>query len=190
MPTAQTAPVTQLLARWERGERECLEQLLPLIHDELRRIARRYMRMESPGHTLQTTALVNEAYLRLVDQTRATWQNRAQFFSIAARVMRRILVNHARRSHRQKRGGDVCLLPLNEDLAFCPAKSSMLIALDDALGELAKFDPRKAQVVELRYFGGMSVEETAEALGIHANTVIRDWDVARRWLRGEMARTS
>lgn len=188
MGTPQSAPVTQLLVRWGRGERECLDQLLPLVHGELRRIARRYMRMESPGHTLQTTALVNEAYLRLVDQTRVNWQNRAQFFSIAAHLMRRILVDHARGSHRQKRGGDLCLLQLNEDLAFNPAKSATLIALDEALTELAKFDPRKAQVVELRYFGGMTVEETAEVLSVHPNTIIRDWDVAKRWLKNEIGR--
>jgi RNA polymerase sigma factor (TIGR02999 family) len=179
--------VTRLLVRWQRGERECLNQLLPFVHNELRRIARRYMRRESPGHTLQTTALVNEAYIRLVDQTHVTWQNRSHFFGIAAHLMRRILVDHARGSHRQKRGGDFCHLPLNEELAFSPAKSATLIALDEALDELAKFDPRKAQVVELRYFGGMSVDEVAEVLGVHANTVIRDWDVAKRWLKNEMS---
>jgi RNA polymerase sigma factor (TIGR02999 family) len=188
METSPSAPVTRLLVRWQRGERECLDQLLPLVHGELRRIARRHMRRESPGHTLQTTALVNEAYIRLVDQTQVTWQNRSHFFSIAAHLMRRILVDHARGSRRQKRGGDFCHLPLNEELAFSPAKSATLIALDEALDELAKFDRRKAQVVELRYFGGMTVEEVAEVLGVHGNTVIRDWDAARLWLKRELLR--
>jgi RNA polymerase sigma factor (TIGR02999 family) len=162
---------------------------MPLVHDELHRIARRYMRMEPAGHTLQTTALVNEAYLRVVDQDQVRWQDRAHFFGIAARLMRQILVDHARAHHRHKRGGGDAPLPLDEAFVFSPAKSSELVALDDALNALGEFDARKARVVEMRFFGGMSVEETAEALGVHPNTVIRDWDIARRWLRREMART-
>ena len=180
-------PVTELLLRWRAGDQACLHQLVPLVEGELRRIAHRYMRMERPGHTLQTTALVNEAYLRLVDQAQVDWQNRAQFLGVAARLMRHILVDHARELRRGKRGGGAHMLPLDEGLVFSPAKSAALVALDDALNELAGFDPRKAQIVELRYFGGMSVEETAQALGVHPNTVIRDWSLARAWLKRELS---
>ena len=179
-------PVTELLTRWRAGDRECLNQLVPLVEGELRRIAHRYMRMERRGHTLQTTALVNEAYLKLVDQTQVDWQNRAQFLGVAARLMRHILVDHARELHRGKRGGGAPLLPLDVGLVFSTAKSAALVALDDALHELAGFDPRKAHIVELRYFGGMSVEETAEVLGVHPNTVIRDWGLAKAWLKREL----
>jgi RNA polymerase sigma factor (TIGR02999 family) len=157
-----------------------------MVEGELRRIAHRYMRVERPGHTLQTSALVNEAYLKLVDQARVDWQNRAQFLGLAAHIMRHILVDHARELSRGKRGGGTHLLPLNEGLVFSAPKSAALVALDDALNELARFAPRKAQVVELRYFGGMSVEETAEALGVHP-TVIRDWGLARAWLKRELS---
>jgi len=180
-------PVTELLLRWRAGDQACLDRLVPLVEGELRRIAHRYMRMERPGHTLQTTALVNEAYLRLVDQAQVDWQNRAQFLGVAARLMRHILVDHARELRRGKRGGGAQVLPLEEGLVFSPAKSAALVALDDALDELAGFDPRKAQIVELRYFGGMSVGETAEALGVHPNTVIRDWGLARAWLKRELS---
>ena len=179
-------PVTELLLRWRAGDNTCLDQLVPLVEGELRRIAHRYMRMERRGHTLQTTALVNEAYLRLVDQAQVDWQNRAQFLGVAARLMRHILVDHARELRRGKRGGGVRVLPLDEGLVFSPVKSAALMALDDALQELAGFDPRKAQIVELRYFGGLSVEETAEVLGVHPNTVIRDWSLARIWLKREI----
>jgi len=178
--------VTELLLRWRAGDQECLNRLLPQVEGELRRIAHRYMRMERRGHTLQTTALVNEAYLKLVDQTQVDWQNRAQFLGVAARLMRHILVDHARALCRGKRGGGAHVLPLDEGLVFSPQKSAALVALDDALNELAGFDARKAQVVELRYFGGMSVEETAETLGVHPNTVIRDWRLARIWLWREL----
>jgi len=182
----RSEPVTELLLRWGAGNQECLNELMPLVEGELRRIAHRYMRMERRGHTLQTTALVNEAYLKLVDHARVDWQNRAQFLGVAARLMRHILVDHARELCRGKRGGGAYVLPLDEGLVFSPAKSAALVALDDALNELAGFDPRKAQVVELRYFGGMSVEETAEALGVHPNTVIRDWRLAKVWLKREL----
>jgi len=178
--------VTELLLRWRAGERECLNQLIPLVEGELRRIAHHYLRRERPGHTLQTTAVVNEAYLRLVDQADVDWQNRAQFLAIAARLIRQILVDYARTSHRSKRGGGKQLLPLNEGLVLSNSKSAALVALDDALNDLAGFAPRKAQIVELRYFGGMSVEETAEALGVHPNTVQRDWSLAKGWLRREL----
>jgi RNA polymerase sigma factor (TIGR02999 family) len=181
-----TAPVTELLIRWRGGDQESLHQLLPLVESELRRIAHRYMRKERRDHTLQTTALVNEAYLKLVDQARVNWQNRAQFLGVAAQVMRHILVDHARALRQGKRGGGVAVLPLEEGLVFSPAKSAALVALDDALGELAGFDARKAQVVEMRYFGGMSVEEAAAALGVHPKTVIRDWGTAKAWLKREI----
>ena len=144
------------------------------------------MRMERQGHTLQTTALVNEAYLKLVDQAQVDWQNRAQFLGVAARMMRHILVDHARELCRGKRGGGEQVLPLDEGLIFAPAKSAALVALDDALNELAGFDPRKARIVELRCFGGMTVAEAAEALGVHPNTVIRDWGLAKAWLKHEL----
>jgi len=179
--------ITELLVRWNAGEQACLDELIALAERELRRIARRYMRRESPDHTLQTTALVNEAYLKLVDQSRATWQNRAQFFGVAAGIMRRILVDHARTAQRVKRGAGVGHLPLDE-LILTPSKSAELVALDDALEDLARIDPRKARVVELRYFGGLSVEETAEVLGVHPNTVVRDWSLAKAWLAREVKR--
>jgi RNA polymerase sigma factor (TIGR02999 family) len=146
------------------------------------------MRKEREGHTLQTTALINEAYLKLVDQSRANWQNRVHFLGVASGLMRRILVDHARGLCRNKRGGAAGHLPLDEDLVFTPAKSAALVALDDALEELARLNPRKAQVVELRDFGGLSVEEAAEALGVHPNTIIRDWSLARAWLKRELGR--
>jgi RNA polymerase sigma-70 factor (ECF subfamily) len=183
-----TAPITQLLLRWTSGEEACRDELIPLLENELRLIAHRQMRREREGHTLQTTALVNEAYLKLVDQSRASWQNRAHFLGVASGLMRRILVDHARGLRRAKRGGSAGHMPLEEDLVFSPAKSASLVALDDALEELAKVDPRKAQVVELRYFGGLSVEEAAEALHVHPNTIIRDWGLARAWLKRELAR--
>jgi RNA polymerase sigma factor (TIGR02999 family) len=179
--------ITQLLLRWNAGEQDCLNQLMALAEQELRRIASRHMRQEGLGHTLQTTALVNEAYLKLVDQSRATWKNRAQFFGVAAGLMRRILVDHARGLQRAKRGAGAAHLPLDE-LIFTPAKSASLIALDDALADLTRHDPRKARIVELRYFGGLSVEETAEVIGVHPNTVIRDWALAKAWLARQMNR--
>jgi RNA polymerase sigma-70 factor, ECF subfamily len=181
-------PITQLLLRWNAGEESCLDELIPLLEVELRRIAHRQMRREREGHTLQTTALVNEAYLKLVDQSRANWRNRAQFLGVASELMRRILVDHARGLCRTKRGGPAGYLPMDEDFIFSPAKSAALVALDDALQDLAKLDPRKARVVELRYFGGLSVEEAAEALQVHPNTIIRDWSLARAWLKRELAR--
>jgi RNA polymerase sigma factor (TIGR02999 family) len=180
-------PVTQLLLRWRAGDQQCLEELIPLVEAELRQIAHRYMRMERPGHTFQTTALVNEAYLKLMNHAQVEWQNRAHFLGIAAQLMRHILIDHARGLWRGKRGGGALHLPLDEGLVFS-RKSAALVALDDALTELAKFDARKAKVVELRYFGGMSVEETAEVLAVHPNTVIADWGLARIWLKRELSR--
>jgi RNA polymerase sigma factor (TIGR02999 family) len=180
-------PVTQLLLRWRAGERECLDQLVPLVDGELRRIARHYLLMERSGHTLQTTALVNEGYLGLVDQAQVDWQNRAQFLAVAARLMRQILVDSARQQRRGKRGAGAQFLPLDEGLVFSSAKSAALVALDDALQALAGFDSRKAQIVELRYFGGLTVEETAAALAVHPNTVLRDRGVAKLWLKRELS---
>lgn len=179
--------ITQLLLRWNSGEGSCLDELIPLLDEELRRIAHHQMRKERDGHTLQTTALINEAYLKLVDQSQANWHNRAHFLGVASQLMRRILVDHARRQCRAKRGGAAGHLPLDENLFFSPSKSAALVALDDALKDLSRLNPRKARVVELRYFGGLSVEEAAEVLGVHPNTIIRDWSLARAWLKRELA---
>jgi RNA polymerase sigma factor (TIGR02999 family) len=172
MYSSDSVPVTALLLGWGAGESECLDGL---VVPGLRRIAHHLMRGERQGHTLQTTALVNEAYRKLVDKSRANWQSRAHFVGVAATLMRRILVDHARGLQRNKRGGAAGHLFLDEGFVFPPAKSAALIAPDDALEDLAKMDPRKAQVVNLRYFGGLSVEAAAEALHVHPNTVIRDW---------------
>lgn len=187
MNSQPAGEITQLLLRWNAGETDCLNQLIPLAERELRRIAGRHMRGERQGHTLEPTALVNEAYLKLVDQSRATWKNRLQFFGIAAGIMRRILIDHARGLERRKRGSGIAHLPLDE-LIFTPDKSAALVALDEALTDLARIDPRKARVVELRYFAGLSVEETAEVLGVHENTVVRDWKLAKAWLARELRR--
>jgi RNA polymerase sigma factor (TIGR02999 family) len=188
MDSQDRSPITELLVRWGAGDSECLSELAPQVEQELRRIAHHLMRKERQGHTLQTTTLVNEAYLKLADQSRAKWQNRVQFLGVAASLMRRVLVDHARGLQRTKRRGAAEHLLLEEGLVFSPAKSAALIALDDALDELAKIDPRKAQVVELRYFGGLSVEEAADTLNVHPNTVIRDWSLARVWLKRELTR--
>jgi RNA polymerase sigma factor (TIGR02999 family) len=178
--------VTELLAAWSEGDRSALEKLLPLAERELHQIAHRYMSHEMPGHTLQTTALVNEAYLRLVDQTRTQWRNRAHFFAIGAQIMRRILVNHARDRAAGKRGGGAQKISLDEVAVISDERAGELLALDDALGALTKLDKRKSQVVELRYFGGLSVEEIAEALSIHPDTVTREWGRAKAFLRREL----
>ncbi len=180
--------VTQLLIEISNGDRVAVDLLLPVIYDELRKLAANYLRRERPDHTLQPTALVHEAYLRLVDQTRVTWQNRAHFFGIAAQIMRRLLVDHARRHNAEKRGQDFQKLSLDENIDRAVERSTELIALDDALKALAAFDPQKARVVELRYFGGLSVEETADVLGVTATTVKRHWRFAKAWLLGEMQR--
>jgi RNA polymerase sigma-70 factor (ECF subfamily) len=178
--------ITRLLLAWSDGDQTALERLLPLIERELHRIARNYMRRENPGHTLQTTALVNEAYFRLVDQKTVRWQNRAHFFGIAAQIMRRILLNYARDRHREKRGGDDVQVSLSEVAVITAEQSAELIALDESLKRLAEFDERKCRVVELRYFGGLSVEETAEVLGVSVVTVARDWKMAKAWLAREI----
>jgi RNA polymerase sigma factor (TIGR02999 family) len=183
MTTHAPEEVTQLLLDWSKGNREALDKLVPLVYDELRRLASRYMAKERPGHTLQTTALVNEAYLRLVDQRNVRWQNRAHFFAIASQLMRRIVVDHARNHARAKRGGGAHKVSLDEAAMLSQELAADLIALDDALKELAAIDPRKSEVVELRFFGGLSVEETAEVLKISSVTVMRDWSMAKAWLK-------
>jgi RNA polymerase sigma factor (TIGR02999 family) len=181
--TSPTQPeITNLLARWSDGDRAALDKLFPLVFGELRRLAHRYMRREKPGHTLQTTALVNEAYLRLVDQRNVRWQNRAHFFAIASQMMRRILVDHARSRKYDKRGGGALKIPLEEAAVIGMERARELIALDDALMALEKIDPRRSRVVEMRFFGGLDNEEIAEVLKIHPNTVTRDWNLARAWL--------
>jgi RNA polymerase sigma factor (TIGR02999 family) len=184
-----SAGVTELLAAWSAGDGSALEKLLPLTERELRQIAHRQMSREQPGHTLQTTALVNEAYLRLVDQTRTQWRNRAHFFAIAAQIVRRILVNHARDRAAGKRGGGAQKLYLDDVAALSDHRPNELLALDDALNTLARLDPRKSRIVELRYFGGLGVEEVAEVLGLHPDTVTREWARARAFLRRELMRS-
>jgi len=177
--------VTALLVDWSNGDKAAYDKLVPLVHDELHRLAHRYMSRERPGHTLQTTALVDEAYLRLVDK-KVQWQNRTHFFAIAARVMRRILVDHARAHAYQKRGGGAQKLELNEAMVMARERSSELVALDEALKRLAAFDERKSRVVELRFFGGLTIDETAQVLSVSSNTVDRDWSTARAWLYKEV----
>ena len=174
--------VTQLLVNWNNGDPSALNQLLPLVNDELRRLARNYLRRESPGHTLQPTALVNEAYLRLIDQRQVQWQNRAHFFGIAAQLMRRILVDHARRHAYAKRGGGAIQVSFDEGLAVTEAKAAELLAVHEALEQLTKLDARKGHIVELRFFGGLSLEEVAEVLSISSPTVQREWRAAKAWL--------
>ncbi len=178
--------VTALLLRWSDGDREAPARLMPLVYDELRRLARDYLRRERSDHTLQPTALVNEAYLRIVDQTQVSWQNRAQFFGLAAQLMRHILVDHARAHAAQKRGGLTQRLSLDEARVAIEDRAAELVALDEALKSLAVFDERKSQVVEMRFFGGLSVEETAAALDVSDKTVMRDWSIAKMWLHREL----
>lgn len=174
--------VTRLLLNWSQGDRASLDKLVPLVHDELRRLARHFMRQERAGHTLQTIALVNEAYIRLIDQRSVRWQNRAHFFAIAAQLMRRILVDHARSRRYAKRGGDARQVSFDEAAIVSPERSTELVAIDDALTGLAAHDPRKSQIVELRFFGGLNIEETAEVMGISPTTVQREWRSAKAWL--------
>jgi len=180
--------VTELLVAMGRGDESALDRLVPLVHDELRRLARRQMRRERGGHTLQTTALVNEAYLRLIDLTRVTWQDRGHFFGMSARLMRRVLVDHARSRGCIKRGGGADRVSLDEAVGVALERPADLLALDDALSALSVVDPRKGQVVEMRFFCGFSVEETAEALSVSPETVMRDWRLAKVWLLRELQR--
>ncbi|MEP6925526.1 MAG: sigma-70 family RNA polymerase sigma factor [Pyrinomonadaceae bacterium] len=178
--------VTRLLNEWSDGDQSALDQLIPIVHGKLRLLARRYMRRERSDHTLQPTALVNEAYFHLVEQKCVNWQNRAHFFAAAAQTMRRILIDYAKSQKRVKRGSGAKNLIFDDIIVYAPERSSQLLALDEALIQLAKFDRRKSQVVELRYFGGLSIEETAETLKISLNTVVRDWALAKAWLRREL----
>jgi RNA polymerase sigma factor (TIGR02999 family) len=186
-PPASDHAVTRLLLAWGGGDQTAFEQLIPIVHDELRRLARRQMRNERPGHTLQPTALVHEAYLRLVDVRNIPWKDRSHFFAIAARSMRQILVEFARSRRFQKRGGGAEILVLDAELAGLE-RGKDLVALDDALQLLATFDARKAQVVELRFFGGLNIDETADALDVSPKTVARDWKLAKVWLLRELTR--
>jgi RNA polymerase sigma-70 factor, ECF subfamily len=179
--------ITGLLIDWNNGSAEALEKLMPLVETELRRMAANHMRREGPGHTLQTTALVNEAYLKLVDQRSVHWQNRAHFFALASQLMRRILLDHARAQRRSKRGGNAVHVDLEDVAVITPERSEDLIALDEALTRLAQFDANKCRIVEMRFFGGLSVNEVAEVLGIAPVTVMLHWRLAKAWLRREMS---
>jgi RNA polymerase sigma factor (TIGR02999 family) len=186
MTQPETHEVTRLLQAWGRGDDAALEQIIPIVYKELKRIAHRYMAGQRQDHTLQTTALINEAYLKLIDSRQVNWQDRAHFFAISARLMRRILVDFARSRTYQKRGGGAREITLDEGLMGAQARAQNLVALDDALKALSELDPRKCKVVELRFFGGLSVEETAQALKVCADTVTRDWRMAKAWLASEL----
>jgi RNA polymerase sigma-70 factor, ECF subfamily len=178
--------LTVLLAKLKKGDKEAASKLIPIVYDELRRLAGSYMRNERSDHTLQATALVHEAYLKLVEQRSVDWHSRAQFFGIAAQVMRRILVDHARGHLRDKRGGGLQAVPMDEALVFAPEQSQELLKLDEALERLTRLDPRQGKIVELRFFGGLTVEQTADLLGVSPKTVKRDWSMAKAWLHGEL----
>ena len=180
--TSPEQQVTQLLCDLRSGDSSALEKLIPLVQPELQRLAHGYMNRERPGHTLQTTALLNDAYLNLADETQPQWQNRAHFFAVAAQLMRRIMVGHARHRQALKRGGGTVKVTLEDSLVWTGTRSAELLALDEALEKLAAVDRRKAEVVEMRYFGGLTMEEIAEVLNIHVNTAKRDWSAARAWL--------
>lgn len=180
--------VTQLLLDWSSGDKAALDKLMPLVYDELRRLAHHCMGRERPGHTLQTTAIVNEAYLHLIDQRNVQWQNRAHFFGIAARLMRRILADYARSRRYAKRGGGAQQVSLEEAMIVSEERVADMVALDDALNTLAEIDERKSRIVEMRFFGGLSIEETAEVLGVSPGTVMRDWTMAKAWLRREIGK--
>lgn len=182
--------ITQLLAEWSDGNQSALDELYPLVYDELHRLARRYMSRERQDHTLQTTALINEAYVRLVDQRNVHWANRSHFFAISAQIMRRILIDHARRHAYAKRGGGAQQVSLDEAATVTRLAGAEMIRLDEALKSLAEMDPRRSQVVELRYFGGLNNEEIAGVLNISENTVTRDWNMARAWLHQQLTESS
>lgn len=190
MTTAASAPqeVTQMLLDWSKGDQQALARLIPVVYGELRRLASRNLRRERADHTLQTTALIHEAYLKLVEQRNVRWQNRAHFFGIAAQLMRRVLIDHARTRHRVKRGGAAMRVPLEEVVIAAEGLNINLVSLDEALTRLAAVDPRQGRIVELRFFGGLSVEETAEVLRVSAATVKNDWSVAKAWLHRELLR--
>ena len=184
-----SADITQLLLAWRNGEPRALEELMPLVLQELKKIARNFMRGQRVGHTLQTTALVNEAYVRLVDSSRVNWQDRSHFFAISAQLMRRVLVDIARRKNSLKRGGERVQVSLADDVKAAPQKETDVVALDEALGRLAELNPRHSQIVELKYFGGLTEDEIAETMGVSVRTVRRDWNLARAWLYRELKAT-
>jgi RNA polymerase sigma factor (TIGR02999 family) len=186
MKSTSIKEVTQMLRAWMRGEEGAKEELYQMVYDELRRLAHRYMSRENSGHTLQTTALVNEAYLKLADAKQLNWQDRAHFFAVSANVMRHILVDHARATRAERRGGEAQRVELDGIVEIPQAPNKDILALNDALDKLAKVDDRKSKVIELRYFGGLSVEETAEVLKVSADTVMRDWRLAKAWLLREL----
>jgi RNA polymerase sigma factor (TIGR02999 family) len=188
LPQPSSQQITHLLLAWGEGDASALEKLMPLVYEELRRLARGYMNRQRAEHTLQTTALVNEAYLRLIDSSQVQWQNRAHFFAVSAQLMRRILVDFARARGNLKRGGGAQRVTLDEALEVSAERSADLIALDDALKALAALSPRQSQIVELRYFGGLSEEEAAEVLKVSPRTVRRDWNLARAWLYRELSK--
>ncbi len=188
MSQPSTHEVTQLLVEWSNGDKAALDKLMPLVHAELRRLAHRYMSRERPGHTLQTTALVNEAYVRLVNRKDVHWQNRAHFFAIAAELMRTILVDHARSHAYAKRGGGAQKIELDEAMIVSQERAAEVVALDDVLKELAKIDPQQSRIVELRFFGGLTIEETAEVFGLSPATIKREWSTAKAWLYHELAK--
>ena len=189
MPIATSHEVTQLLMAWNDGDQSALERLIPLVHAELHRIARRYMRNERAGHMLQTSALINEAYMRLIDAQQVHWQNRAHFFGIAAQLMRRVLVDFARSRSYKKRGGGAFQVSLDETMVITKERGEDLVALDEALSALSELDERKGRVVEMRFFGGLSEKEIAEALTVSQETVRRDWRLAKSWLRRRLSET-
>lgn len=188
-PRGAEPGITQLLIAWSEGQREAIKDLMPLVYDDLRRIAAGYMRREAAGHALQPTALVHEAYVRLIDQNRVKWRDRAHFFGVAAGLMRRILVDHARRRRAEKRGGDWERVTLAEqEIAAGGPPEIDVLSLHESLERLAAFDPRQARIVELRYFGGLTIEETAEVVGVSSATVVREWTIAKAWLRAHLSR--
>jgi RNA polymerase sigma factor (TIGR02999 family) len=187
---ASSENLTQLLTDWSNGDAQALEKLIPLVYRDLHRLAQRYLRSESPGHTLQSTALVHEAYLRLIDQRKTRWQNRAHFFGISAQLIRRILVDHARARKAGKRGGDAAKIQIDESVATPEQQNLDLVVLDDCLKALGEIDPQQARVVELRYFAGLTVEETAEVMHLSPTTVKREWRLARAWLYREIAKST
>jgi RNA polymerase sigma factor (TIGR02999 family) len=187
VPSDVPSPVTDLLTRWRAGDRQALDALLPLVYEELRRLARHYLRLERPDHTLQSTALVHEAYVRLVGQSAPQWQGRSHFYGVAARLMRQILVDHARTHAAEKRGGDAVRLTLDERVLAGPQRDFDVVALDQALDRLAEVSPQQSRIVELRFFAGLSIEDTADVMGISPATVKRGWTAARAWLFREMS---
>jgi RNA polymerase sigma-70 factor, ECF subfamily len=186
MANPSSREITHLLVAWSDGDRAALDRLVPIVQPELRRLARHYMARQQPGHTLQATALINEVYLRLIEWRNLRWQDRAHFFGVSAQLMRRTLVDHARRQQSLKRGGDAIAISLDEAVVVSPERSADLIAIEEALHRLAAFDPRRSRIVELRFFGGLSVEETAEVLKSSPRTVKREWNLARAWLYCEL----